>query len=70
MKSSFSVGDVIRLPHYPTAGGFRVWKVIGCFLGGENQEGTYELLCLDVAENNEIQVPCIMLESHQGIERM
>jgi hypothetical protein len=66
---TFVVGDTIRMPHYATAGGFRVWKVIGQYLGGTRQEGTYALQPLDVVDNQPIQVPCIILETHPGIER-
>lgn len=65
---SYSVGEVIRIPHYETAGGFRVWKVVGVHLGGEKQEGTYHLRPLDVKDNAEIHVPCIVLETHPEIE--
>ena len=39
----YTVGDTLRMKHYPTAGGFRVWKVVGVHLGATNQEGTYAL---------------------------
>lgn len=69
---SFSVGDIIRMPHYPTVGRgvYRVWQVVGVHLGGENQEGTYELRPLDILANGTIQVPCIMLEYHPLIEKV
>ena len=66
----FAVGDVIRMPNYPTCGGFRCWKVVGEHLGGEAQEGTYELVPLDVWDNKPVQVPCVMLETHPGLVRM
>jgi hypothetical protein len=66
----FTVGDVIRMPHYPTCGGFRCWKVIGEHLGGVKQEGTYELLPLDVVGNEAVHVPCLMLETHPEIVRV
>lgn len=66
----FTVGDVIRMQHYPTCGGFRCWKIIGQYLGGVKQEGTYELFPLDVNGNEPIQVPCLMLETHPGIVRV
>jgi len=66
----FKVGDTIRMPHYPTTTGFRVWKIQACRLGGAGQEGTFELRPLDVSENRTIEVPVIMLESHQSIERV
>ena len=66
----FKPGDTIRMPHYETSGGFRVWKVVGVHLGGQDQEGTYELITLDALENEKIHVPCIMLELHPLIQRM
>lgn len=66
----FNCGDVLRMQHYPTCGGFRCWKVIGVHLGGIKQEGTYELLPLDVTGNERIQVPCLMLETHPAITRV
>lgn len=64
----YSVGDVIRHENYETAGGYRVWLVIGVFLGGEKQEGTYELRPLDVKENKPIQVPVVILDMSTSIE--
>lgn len=66
----YTVGDTIRMKHYPTAGGFRVWKVIGVHLGATFQEGTYALKPLDVSANEQIHVPCLMLETHGGVERV
>ncbi len=66
----FTVGDIIRVPNYDTCKGYRVWKVVGVYLGGLKQEGTYELFPLDVSENKPIQVPCIILETHPGIKRV
>jgi hypothetical protein len=66
----FTVGDVIRMEHYATCGGYRCWKIVGMHLGGEKQEGTYELEPLDVYGNELIHVPCLMLESHPGIYRV
>lgn len=70
MNTTYTVGDVIRMKHYPTAGGFRVWKVIGVHIGGTRQEGTYALKPLDVTANEPINVPCLMLETHSGVERI
>ncbi len=65
----FSAGDTIRMPHYATAGGFRVWMIEAVYYGAENQEGTYHLKSLDInASDREIQVPCIILETHPEIE--
>ncbi len=66
----FMIGDVIRLPNYETCGGFRCWKIVGHHLGVVKQEGTYNLLCLDVSPNSEIQVPCLILESHPFVARI
>lgn len=66
----FVPGDTIRMKHYATAGGYRVWKVDAVLLGGTYQEGTYRLKVLDLAENDTIFVPCIMLDLHPGIERV
>jgi len=65
---SFSVGDVLRMRHYATAGGFRVWVVEGVYLGAEKQEDTYHLRAVDIDDNAEIHVPCIILETHTEIE--
>jgi len=65
---SFSVGDVLRMPHYATAGGFRVWAVEGVHLGAEKQEDTYHLKAVDIKDNAKIHVPCIILETHLEIE--
>lgn len=70
---TFNVGDVIRMPNYPTAGGpttKRVWKIIGVHLGGTGQEGTYAMRPVDYSVNEPIHVPCIILESHPMIERV
>ena len=60
---NFKPGDTLRMPHYETAGGFRVWMVEGVNLGGEKQEGTYHLKTVDMKENSEIHIPCIILET-------
>lgn len=39
------VGDIIRIP--AITNGFRVWRVIGVYLGGLNQESLVELEVLD-----------------------
>lgn len=48
---SWKVDDIIRVPAY--SGGFRVWRVIGIFLGGEEQESVIELETLDRLKNTE-----------------
>ncbi len=70
MTTKFQVGDALRMNNYPTAGGFRVWKVTGQHLGATHQESTYALKPLDVSENEPIHVPCLMLETHPGVERV
>ena len=69
-SKNYTVGDTIRMPHYDTSGGFRVWSIEGVHLGGTYQEGTYHLKCLDVHDNEEIHVPCIILETHPEIEQI
>lgn len=68
----FNVGDTIRHPHYETVGkgAFRVWKITGVHLGATHQEGTYAMIPLEVEANEPIHVPCLLLESHPGIERV
>lgn len=74
--TGIKVGDTIRMPHYnKDVGfcgfcGFRVWSVQAVNLGGEFQESTYALAPVDVHENELIQVPCIILETHPEIERI
>ena len=41
----FNVNDIFRLPAY--GGGFRVWVVVGVFLGAESQESIIEIRVLD-----------------------
>lgn len=67
----YSVGDIIRVKNYKTGNAsYRLWKVVGVHLGAFNQEGTYELKPLDIKENKNIQVPCILLETHGGVEKI
>lgn len=66
--SGISVGEVVRLQHYPTMEGrFRVYMVVSVVLGGANQESTYELRTCDYLENETIHVPCIILDTHPGV---
>lgn len=69
MSNRIEIGDVLRMPHYPTVskGRHRVWLVVGQHLGGTEQEGTYELRCCDVLENDRVHVPCLILETHPGV---
>jgi len=50
------------------SGGFRVWRVIGVFLGGENQESVIELETLDRTKNTEgrMCVPQELLNASLG----
>lgn len=68
----YDVGDIIRLPHYPTVakGRRRVWQVRGVHLGAAGQESIYALKPLDVSENEPIHVPCLMLETHPEVEKL
>lgn len=70
MASLFNVGDVIRLPNYTTCGGYRCWKIVGIHLGAVKQESTYELIPIDVDANQEIQVPCIILDMNLKISKV
>lgn len=70
----YTVGDTIRMPHYETVpkGTFRVWKIIGIFLGAVAQESVCRLRPLDIRDSTEGDciVPVIMLETHPQIERV
>lgn len=70
----YKVGDIIRIP---ITRGFRVWKITGVCLGATGQEAHYQMNPLDakLGENvdghlAESLVPCEMLDSHGGIERV
>ncbi len=65
-RTSWSVGDVIRLP--ANNGGFRVWQVVGIFHGGENQEDVIELATLDRKPNTQgaVRVPYELLNAALG----
>lgn len=62
-RQSWKVGDIVRLPSH--SGCHRVWRVIGIFLGGLNQESVIELETLDRMTNTEgrMCVPVEILES-------
>lgn len=49
MKKLWHVDEIIRVRAY--SGGFRVWRVVGIHLGGENQESVVELETLDREQN-------------------
>ena len=64
-----SCGETIRIPHYATVPNrWRVYIVVAVVLGGLEQEGTYELRCCDILENECVRVPCVMLETHPLIQ--
>lgn len=69
-STHFNIGDTLRMKDYPTAGGFRLWKVISHNLGALHQESSYGLKPLDATENAPLNVPSVMLESMEGIERV
>lgn len=56
---TWKVDDLIRVPAH--SGGFRVWRVIGVFLGGEHQESVIEIETLDRHRNTEGRM-CIPVE--------
>lgn len=64
----WKVGDLIRVR--ADSGSFRVWKVIGVFLGAENQEDVIELETLDREKNTEgrMCVPRELLNASLGCE--
>lgn len=66
MKKSWSVGDIIRARAY--SGAFRVWRVIGVYLGGTDQESVIELETLDRVKNTEgrMCVPMELLDASLG----
>ena len=45
------VNDIVRFK--TDSGKYRVWQVVGVFLGAENQEGLIELVPLDQPQNKE-----------------
>lgn len=47
----WAADEIIRLPS--RSGGFRVWRVVGVFIGGVNQESVVELETLDRTKNTE-----------------
>ena len=63
---SWKPGDVIRCA--ANAGGFRVWRVTGVYLGGEKQEGVVELETLDWKANTQgrVLVPVDLLDAAIG----
>ncbi len=65
-RSSWSVGDVIRLP--ANSGGYRVWQVVGIFHGGDNQEDVIEIVTLDRIANTQgaTRVPVELLNAAIG----
>lgn len=72
----YTVGDIVRLKANNMVRGFRVWKVNAVCLGGVGQESNYQLSPLDKTQGGDdtatrdCLVPCWMLETHPGIERV
>lgn len=68
MAKSWKVDELIRVPAH--TGGFRVWRVIGVFLGGESQEDVVELETLDRQRNTQgrMCVPVELLNASLGAE--
>ena len=73
----YTVGDIVRLKANDMVRGFRVWKVNAVCLGGVGQESNYQLAPLDKTQGGDdtvakrdCLVPCWLLETHPGIERV
>lgn len=64
---NWKVGDIIRAQAH--SGGYRVWRVIGVFLGATHQESVVELETLDRTKNTEgrIIVPVEMMDNAVGV---
>ena len=67
---SWIVGDIVTMP--AKRGGNRVWRVIGVFLGGDNQEDVIELETLDLqpCTQGRMCVPRDLLGSSLGARRI
>ena len=63
------VGTILRLR---TDKKFRVWRVVGVYIGALGQESAYELKTMDIDENDNapLIVPVAILETHNLIERI
>jgi len=66
----YQTGDFFRCRNYSTTHGWRVWRVVGVYLGAIGQEGTYECIPIDVNENKPIQIPCILLENNPNVQKL
>jgi|GEM_PF-6187016 len=73
----YTTHDIIRLRENHLLRGFRVWKVTAVVLGGLGVEDHYQLMPLDLLPggddttgNHQSLVPCWMLETHPGIEKV
>ncbi len=66
MVKSWKVDDLIRVR--ADNGAWRVWRVIGVFLGANNQEDVIELETLDMDRNTEgrMCVPRELLNASMG----
>jgi len=72
-KGGFRPGDILRMANFASRGGYRLWRVVEVALGGLNQESVYRLQALDkgeYADDHPIYVPCLILETCPGIERL
>lgn len=67
-RRSWSVDDLIRVRAF--SGGWRVWRVIGVFLGATNQECVVELETLDRDRNTQgrMCVPYELLSTMAGVD--
>ena len=66
MVKSWKVDEIIRVP--AACGGWRVWRVIGVFLGANYQEDVVELETLDRDKNTQgrMLVPGELLTASLG----
>lgn len=67
-KVAISTGSVIRIPQYDTAGGYRLYLVTATRLGATNEESVYEIYPLDVVDAKRMEVPCVLLDTHPGLQ--
>jgi hypothetical protein len=59
------------MPHYGTMPGrYRLWLINSHHLGGTGEESSYELRSLDINDNIELHVPCIILQTHPDITKV
>ena len=67
---NWDCNDVIRVP--APNGGFRVWRVIGVFPGGNGQESVVEIESLDRTKCTEgrMCIPHVLLDASIGAEKV